>query len=51
MWLSGIGGAIGGAIILFMFINGYNRTHEGIWLITVGVTACILAYDYSTRKK
>ena len=47
MWLSGTGGAI----MLFMLINGYNRTHEGMWLIIVGVTACIIAYDYLTRRK
>ena len=47
MWLSGTGGAI----LLFMFINGYSRTHEGAWLIIVGVTACIMGYDYFTRKR
>ncbi len=47
MWLSGTGGVI----MLSMLINGYNRTHEGLWLIIVGVTASIIGYDYFTRKK
>ncbi len=47
MWLSGTGGII----MLSMMINGYNRTHEGAWLIIVGVTALILMYDYITRTR
>jgi hypothetical protein len=46
MWLSGTGAAI----MLFMLINGYNRTYEGAWLITVGMTVGILTYDYFTRR-
>ncbi len=46
MWVS----LTGCGIMLFMLINGYNRTHEVIWLVTVAVTAGILAYDRFTRK-